>query len=104
MSGSPGPHGPSSADRSRSLRQLSQVAPEAQRRELDRKVRELLPNALVVRAELPEAEEQTEFRLEIGVSPVEHYGAYHLREHQHEADLTVLETFQNLYDQTFVED
>ncbi len=72
--------------------------------DLNRKVRELLPNALVVRAELPEPEEQTEIRLETGIPPVGHYGAYHLRVHQREADLDVLETFQNLYDQAFVED
>jgi DNA repair protein SbcD/Mre11 len=72
--------------------------------DLNRKVRELLPNALVVRAELPEPEETADIRLEIGVSPVAHYGTYHLREHQREADLAVLETFQNLYDQASVED
>jgi len=72
--------------------------------DLNRKVRELLPNALVVRAELPEPEEQPEIRLEAGVSPVTHYKAYHLHAHQREADLDVLETFQNLYDQAFVED
>jgi len=72
--------------------------------DLNRKVRELLPNALVVRAELPEPEEEPEIRLEAGVSPAAHYKAYHLHAHQREADLDVLETFQNLYDQAFVED
>ncbi len=72
--------------------------------DLNRKVRELLPNALVVRAELPEAEEPSDVRLETGVSPVGHYAAYHLREHQQKADWAVLEAFQNLYDQAFVED
>ncbi len=72
--------------------------------DLNRKVRELLPNALVVRAELPEAEEPADIRLEKGLSPVEHYGAYHLREHQQPADWAVLEAFRNLYDQAFVED
>lgn len=72
--------------------------------DLNRKVRELLPNALVVRAELPEPEEQPEVRLEKGVSPVGHYGAYHRREYQQEADLDVLETFQDLYDLASVED
>jgi DNA repair protein SbcD/Mre11 len=72
--------------------------------DLNRKVRELLPNALVVRAELPEAEEPPDIRLEKGLSPVAHYGAYHLREHQQPADWSVLEVFQNLYDQAFVED
>lgn len=72
--------------------------------DLNRKVRELLPNALVVRAELPEAEEQPDIRLETGVSPVGHYSAYHRRAHQQEADLFVLETFRNLYDQASIED
>jgi exonuclease SbcD len=72
--------------------------------DLNRKVRELLPNALVVRAELPEPEEQPEVRLEKGVSPVGHYGAYHRRTYQKEADLDVLETFQDLYDVSFTED
>ena len=72
--------------------------------DLNRKVRELLPNALVVRAELPEPEEPPDIRLEKGISPAGHYGAYHLREHQREADWAVLEAFQNLYDQASVED
>jgi exonuclease SbcD len=72
--------------------------------DLNRKVRELLPNALVVRAELPEAEEPPDLRLEKGLSPVGHYRAYHLRTHQQEADWAVLEAFQNLYDQASVED
>lgn len=72
--------------------------------DLNRKVRELLPNALVVRAELPASEETTDVRLETGVSPVAHYGAYHLRAHQHEAEAAVLATFQDLYDQVSTED
>jgi DNA repair protein SbcD/Mre11 len=72
--------------------------------DLNRKVRELLPNALVVRAELPEAEEQPEIRLETGVPPVKHYAAYHLRTHQQAASLDVLDTFQDLYDQASGED
>jgi exonuclease SbcD len=72
--------------------------------DLNRKVRELLPNALVVRAELPEAEEQPGIHLEPGVTPQGHYNAYHLRAHQQEADLAVLDTFQNLYDQASLED
>ena len=72
--------------------------------DLNRKVRELLPNALVVRAELPEPEELPDVRLEKGLSPVGHYRSYHLRMHQQEADWAVLEAFQNLYDQAFVED
>lgn len=72
--------------------------------DLNRKVREMLPNALVVRAELPEPEEQPEIRLETGVPPVGHYAAYYLREHQQAADLAVLDTFQDLYDQVSGED
>ena len=72
--------------------------------DLNRKVRELLPNALVVRAELPEPEEQPEVRLEKGVSPVGHYGTYHRRVYQQEADLDVLETFQDLYDLASLEE
>ena len=72
--------------------------------DLNRKVRELLPNALVVRAELPEAEEPPDIRLETGVPPVGHYAAYHLREHQEAAEVAVLDTFQDLYDQASGED
>ena len=72
--------------------------------DLNRKVRELLPNALVVRAELPEAEEPPEIRLESGVPPVGHYAAYHLREHQQAAEVAVLDTFLDLYDQAAGED
>lgn len=72
--------------------------------DLNRKVRELLPNALVVRAELPEAEEPPDIRLETGVPPVRHYANYHLRVHQQPADIAVLDTFQDLYDQVSGED
>jgi len=72
--------------------------------DLNRKVRELLPNALVVRAELPEVEEKPDIRLETGVPPVKHYAAYHYREHQQPAALAVLDTFQDLYDQVSGED
>jgi exonuclease SbcD len=72
--------------------------------DLNRKVRELLPNALVVRAELPEAEEPPEIQLETGVPPVRHYAAYHLRTHQQAAEVAVLDTFEDLYDQASLED
>jgi DNA repair protein SbcD/Mre11 len=72
--------------------------------DLNRKVRELLLNALVVRADLPETEEPPEIRLAPGTSPMDHYRAYHLRMHGQEADWAVLETFQNLYDQASMED
>jgi exonuclease SbcD len=72
--------------------------------DLNRKVREMLPNALVVRAELPETEERPDMHLETGLPPVGHYAAYHLRVHQHAASLDVLDMFQDLYDQASVED
>jgi exonuclease SbcD len=72
--------------------------------DLNRKVREMLPNALVVRAELPETEEPPNIRLESGVPPARHYAAYHLREHGHPAELAVLDTFEDLYEQAFRED
>lgn len=72
--------------------------------DLNRKVRELLPNALVVRAELPEPEEEADLWLDTGLSPVGHYGSYHVRAYQREADPAVLETFQSLYDASFAED
>jgi hypothetical protein len=72
--------------------------------DLNRKVRDLLPNVLVVRAELPEVEEPAESRLETGLPPVGHYAAYHFREHAQAADLAVLDTFQDLYDQASGED
>ena len=72
--------------------------------DLNRKVRELLPNALVVRADLPESEEPPEIRLETGIPPVGHYAAFHLREHEQAADIAVLDAFQDLYDQVSGED
>jgi DNA repair protein SbcD/Mre11 len=72
--------------------------------DLNRKVRDLLPNALVVRAELPEIEERPERRLEADVPPVAHYAAYHLREHDQPASVPVLDGFEDLYDQASGED
>jgi exonuclease SbcD len=72
--------------------------------DLNRKVRELLPNALVVRADLPETEEMPDLRLETGIPPVEHYANYHLRAHEQAADLAALDTFEDLYDQASRED
>jgi exonuclease SbcD len=72
--------------------------------DLNRKVRELLPNALVVRAELPEAEEPAERSLESGLPPVGHYADYHFREHGQPAPLAVLDTFQDLYDRASWDD
>jgi exonuclease SbcD len=72
--------------------------------DLNRKVRELLPNALVVRAELPETEEPPNIRLETGVPPSKHYANFHLREHGQAVELPVLDAFQDLYDQVAGED
>jgi exonuclease SbcD len=65
--------------------------------DLHRKVRGLVPNALVVHAELPEAEAPLSVRLEAGSAPVAHYAAYHQREHGREAEPEVLEAFEELY-------
>jgi exonuclease SbcD len=72
--------------------------------DLNRKVRELLPNALVVRAELPEVEEPAERPLESGLPPVGHYADYYFREHGEAAPLAVLDRFQDLYDRVSWED
>jgi exonuclease SbcD len=72
--------------------------------DLNRKVRELLPNALVVRAELPEPIEPSESWPESGLPPVGHYAAYHLRAHGQPAKVAVLDIFQDLYDRAFTED
>lgn len=73
--------------------------------DLNRKVRELLPNALVVRAELPAEEpEEGETGLQPGATPAEHYGAYHFRVYQHPPDPAVMAAFRELYDQSTVEE
>ncbi len=72
--------------------------------DLNRKVRALLPNALVVRAELPEAEERPDPRPESGASPDRLYAAYHLRTHQHPVELAVLDKFLDLLAQASGED
>jgi exonuclease SbcD len=65
--------------------------------DLNRKVRDLLPNALIVNPELPEAEEHRTLRLAEGASPIEQYSAYYLHEHQAEPDPDVVDTFQQLH-------
>jgi exonuclease SbcD len=72
--------------------------------DLNRKVRALLPNALVVRAELPEVEERPDPRPESGASPDRLYAAYHLRTHQHPVELAVLDKFLDLLAQASGED
>jgi len=65
--------------------------------DINRKVREMLPNALIVKTELPETEEQPSIRLAEGASPIEHYSAYYQHEHQSEPPPEVIEAFQELY-------
>ncbi len=65
--------------------------------DINRKVRDLLPNALIVKTELPEAEQHRTIRLAEGASPVEHYSAYYLHEHQAEPDPDVVDAFQQLH-------
>lgn len=65
--------------------------------DINRKVRDMLPNALIVKTELPEAEEQRTVRLAEGASPAEHYSAYYLHEHQAEPDQDVVDAFQQLH-------
>ena len=65
--------------------------------DINRKVRDMLPNVLVVKAELPEAEQQRTIRLAKGASPAENYSAYHLHEHQSEPGPDVVEAFQQLH-------
>ena len=65
--------------------------------DINRKVRDLLPNALIVKTELPEAEEYRTIRLAEGASPAEHYSAYYLHEHQAEPDPDVVDAFQQLH-------
>lgn len=65
--------------------------------DLTRKVRKLLPNALVVRADVAGTEARPGIRLEPGALPATLYGAFHLREHEREVDPAVLNTFQALH-------
>jgi exonuclease SbcD len=65
--------------------------------DINRKVRDLLPNALIVKAELPEAQRQRSTRLAESASPAEHYLAYHTYEYQAGPGPDVVETFQQLH-------
>jgi hypothetical protein len=64
--------------------------------DLARKVRERLPNALVIRPELP-AHDQAPPASRSGKPPVEMYRDYHLREHGKLPDCCIEEAFQKLY-------
>lgn len=72
--------------------------------DVSRKVRALLPNALVVHAELPDADAPARVRLDAGASPVARYGAFHAREHGREADAAALEAFGELYAEAAAEE
>jgi len=65
--------------------------------DINRKVRDLLPNALVVRVDLPETEQQQVIRLSPNASSVDHYTAYYKNEHQTDPAPDVIETFQYLH-------
>lgn len=65
--------------------------------DINRQVRDLLPNALVVRTELPEIEQPRTIRPAEGASPSEYYSAYHMHEYEAEPAPDVVETFQQLH-------
>ena len=65
--------------------------------DLNRKVREILPNALVVRAELPETDARQTPRPDRGAPPAEMYGAFHLQEHQLPPGADVAEAFDRIH-------
>ena len=67
--------------------------------DINRKVRELLPNALVVRVELPKEEREAVERPDASAVPSAHYSAYHRREHGSDPEADVLETFEGLYEE-----
>ncbi len=64
------------------------------------KVRRLLPNAVVVRAELPDVESSDEEdRPPPGAPPAEVFAAYYRRQHGRPPEPALLETFEDLYRQ-----
>jgi exonuclease SbcD len=67
--------------------------------DLARKVRERLPNALVIRPELPYQEAATAVSRN-GKCPVEMYRDYHQREHGRPPETSVEDTFKDLYTQS----
>jgi hypothetical protein len=68
--------------------------------DINRKVRQILPNALVVRVETPASSADTVVRPPAGAPPAQHYTAFHRKEHEREPESTVLEAFDQLYEQT----
>ena len=67
--------------------------------DINRKVREILPNALVVRVDLPQAEVRDSDRPGAGAPATELYAAYHRRAHEREPEPMVLDTFGHLHEQ-----
>lgn len=65
--------------------------------DIGRKVRRALPNALVVRSELPERAETEVARPAKGASPADLYAAFHLREHKAPPATEVLDAFRRAY-------
>lgn len=65
--------------------------------DIGRKVRRLLPNALVVKAELPELAEVESARPAKGASPADLYAAFHLRERKTPPSADVLDAFRKAY-------
>ena len=67
--------------------------------DINRKVREILPNALIVRVDLPQAEVQDSDRPVAGAPATELYAAYYRRAHEREPEPMVLDTFGQLHEQ-----
>jgi exonuclease SbcD len=67
--------------------------------DLSRKVRQLLGNALIVHAELPESEAKEPPRLSAQAQPLELYRTYHLQRHSQPPTAEVEEAFTALYEE-----
>ena len=88
----------SSAERHRDAGWLRVTVPlAAQDPNINRKVRKLLPNALVVRVELPQQEVVDSARPGAGAAPEAHFRAYHMRYHQRQPEPTIVEAFNSLH-------
>ena len=67
--------------------------------DINRKVREILPQALVVRVDLPEAEVRDSDRPAAGAPAKELYAAYYRRVHERDPEPKIVATFQQLHEQ-----
>ena len=67
--------------------------------DINRRIRQMLPTALVVRVDLPQTEAATGDRPAAGASATELYAAYHRRAHEREPEPTVLAEFGRLHEQ-----